>query len=144
MKKYKVIIIEWIPKAQQRHRHTRSGHTYDPSAKDKKEFLSHIKHLPNKPIDGPISLQLIFSFPWPKKWYRTGKYAGIIKEGHPIVHTKKPDIDNLEKFILDSLNKHLWTDDCLVWESHKMKIYGLIPGVTIITKQTEEQQYYEL
>ena len=41
----------------------------------------------------------------PKNHYRTGKYADQIKEKWiTLSHTKKPDIDNLVKFVMDSLS----------------------------------------
>jgi Holliday junction resolvase RusA-like endonuclease len=140
---YLVATVLGVPKSQVRHRHTRSGHTYDPSAKDKKDFIYKMttseKEL-KKPFTGQISLMIRFTFPWPKKWYRTGKYADQLKDKHPIAHTTKPDIDNLLKFVLDSGNKILWKDDCLIRQVQMKKIYGPSPStiITIMEKSNEE------
>tara|TARA_R100001530_G_scaffold41371_2_gene31661 strand:- start:1352 stop:1795 length:444 start_codon:yes stop_codon:yes gene_type:complete len=138
-------IVPGVPKAQIRHRHTRSGHTYDPSAKDKKDFINKLKAYTNenvypldKPLTGHITLMITFKFPWPKKWYRTGKYAGLLKDNHPIVHTKKPDIDNLVKFVMDVGNGELWKDDCQIYRVQAKKIYSLTPETLIIIEATNE------
>jgi len=39
-------------------------------------------------------------------------------------HTKKPDIDNLSKIILDALNGYAWKDDAQVAELSAIKIYA--------------------
>ena len=49
---------------------------------------------------------ITFQFPWPKKWYRTGKYSGQLKDNAPIEHTIKPDIDNLLKFVMDAMKNN--------------------------------------
>ena len=137
--------VPGVPKAQARHRHTRNGHTYDPSAKDKKDFIHQLKtyncgspHKLKEPFTGQISLMITFTFPWPKKWHRTGKHSDLLKDNAPIVHTIKPDVDNLLKFVLDSGNKILWKDDCLVHQVQMKKIYGLSPETVIIMEETNE------
>ncbi|GAG47122.1 unnamed protein product, partial [marine sediment metagenome] len=96
------------PRHQQRHRHVTTGkftRTYDPSAKDKKDFLLQSKqYAPKSPIIGVVKVSVWFCMPRPKNHYRTGKYAGILKDNAPVWHTKKPDIDNIFKLVADSLN----------------------------------------
>jgi Holliday junction resolvase RusA-like endonuclease len=51
-----------------------------------------------------------------------------------IPHTKKPDLDNLEKAVKDALTSIVWRDDCLVSAVAKRKRYvrgGEAPGVHI-------------
>lgn len=42
--------------------------------------------------------------------------------------TKKPDIDNIEKLVLDALNKKAWSDDTQVVEIETKKFYIEAPG----------------
>jgi len=71
-------------------------------------------------ICGPVRMKLAFIMPIPKSEPKKNMFAmlkGIIK------HTKKPDLDNLEKFIKDCMNGIVWKDDCQVVEVHKVKVY---------------------
>ena len=142
---YLTAIVPGVPKAQVRHRHTKRGHTYDPSAKDKKDFIYKLKtyncgspHKLVEPFTGEIILMITFQFPWPKKWYRTGKYSGLLKDNAPIEHTIKPDIDNLLKFVMDAGNGVLWKDDRQVHQVQMKKIYGLSPETVIILEENNE------
>tara|TARA_R100000664_G_scaffold2996_1_gene7057 strand:- start:33632 stop:34060 length:429 start_codon:yes stop_codon:yes gene_type:complete len=130
------IIIHGKPKPQQRHRHTRRGFTYDPSSKDKKDFLALIhSQAPKQPLIGDISIKVVFGMPYVKKHYRTGKYSGELKPNSPKRCIKKPDIDNLLKFIMDAGNKVIWYDDSQIWKVKMKKIYTENPLTLIEIKE---------
>lgn len=103
------------PNAQKRHRSVRRGkfiQNYDPSDKDKTNFLLMVQeNRPSKPIEGPIQLTAKFYIPRPKAHFGTGKNSGRLKESAPFYHIGKPDVDNLLKFLFDSLNGIFWKDD---------------------------------
>lgn len=103
------------PKAQKRHRHTTTGkfvRTYDPSANDKKLFLEMCGFFaPDEPIEGAIRISLVFVFERPLSHYGTGKNSDVLKDSAPYVHTGKPDLDNLQKFVFDALNGTFFKDD---------------------------------
>ena len=63
--------------------------------------------------------------PRPKSHYRQGKYAGILKDNIPKHYTKCSDIDNLAKFILDTLqgDDGFFIDDKQVVELNCIKRY---------------------
>lgn len=48
--------------------------------------------------------------------------------------TKKPDIDNIQKIICDSLNKVAYHDDSSIVEAHVNKYYSERPRVSVIIK----------
>lgn len=131
------IIFEILgpPKHQQRHRHVTKGNftrTYDPSAKDKKAFLLQaMQYKPKSPILGAVNLTVWFCMPRPKSHYRTGKFAGILKDNAPTWHIGKPDIDNLLKFVMDALNKVFWHDDSPICSCIAQKRYDEKPRVVI-------------
>lgn len=60
------------------------------------------------PISGPLRVDAIFVFP------RTQGQIWKTKPMPRIRHAKKPDRDNLDKAILDSLTGLLWLDDAQV------------------------------
>lgn len=123
------------PKAQKRHRHTSVGkfvRQYDPSAADKGDFLSIIQaNAPDIPMTGPLRVDITFYFSRPKSHFRTGKNSHLLKENAPIWHVSKPDRDNLDKFVLDSMSKIYWKDDCMVCCGELMKLYSDNPRIEI-------------
>jgi Holliday junction resolvase RusA-like endonuclease len=67
----------------------------------------------------PISIKLKFVFEIPKS-------RKELKVGMP--HLQKPDIDNCEKGITDSLTGIVYKDDCVIWKVKQMvKVWGLTP-----------------
>ncbi len=83
-------------------------------------------YLPKEPISigTAVSLELLFLMPRPKDHYGTGKNAGKTKVMAPIAHTSKPDLDNLEKAVMDCLsNAGLWHDDNQVAKKTSEKRY---------------------
>ena len=46
----------------------------------------------------------------------------------------KPDIDNLEKKVLDVLSKIVYNDDKQIYEIHSRKLYGVNPKTVICVK----------
>ena len=111
---------------------------FDPSAKDKVNFLASIQHhRPEFPITGPIVLGIQFIMPRPNMHLRTkgGMMINILKENAPYVHSKKPDLDNLIKFVKDALNGVFWRDDAQIYRyTDPWKRYhreGEAPGTRI-------------
>jgi len=94
-------------------RHRVAGmHMYNPSAKQQKLFaLSCQKHMPESPLEGPLAAHMAFYFSRPKSHYRSGKYANELKPHQDHWHSKRKDLDNLIKFVLDSLNEKAFLDD---------------------------------
>lgn len=110
-----------------RHRTVSGGlRTYNPSSGDQKKFAKACMTagvLPSEPLEGPVEAVMTFYFQRPKSHYRTGKFAGQLKEGQDVWHSKKKDLDNLVKFVLDSLNSVAYVDDGQVCAIKAMKLY---------------------
>ena len=75
-------------------------------------------------ITGPISLTVCFRMPRPKGHYGTGRNAGKLKPSAPDLHIKKPDLDNMLKFVKDCLNGIVWKDDSQVFSVVADKYYA--------------------
>ena len=120
-----LIIIKGKPKPLKRHRHTKKGFTYDPSYKDKKEFILKASYKkPVKPLEGALRMQLAFYFYRPKKHFRTGRYSKELKKGVPYWHTTTPDLDNLEKMVADALEMAgFYKNDSYIAQKQSEKIY---------------------
>ena len=133
-------IIKGKPKALKRHRSTRTGRMYDPSAKDKKQIWLQIAQFkPKTPLAGDIMLKLIFTMPRPKSHYRTGKFKHLLKDGYEdiINHTFTPDLDNLVKLIADTIQgkDRMIVDDSQICMLQAEKIYGETPMTEVIIEE---------
>jgi Holliday junction resolvase RusA-like endonuclease len=123
------------PKAQKRHRHVKMGNfvrQYDPSASDKTDFLSIVQsNAPKEPFAVPLAVAIRFYFTRPKSHFRTGKNSHVMKNTAPLWHTSRPDVDNMAKFLMDSLNKIYWKDDSYIADCWVIKQYDDKPRTEI-------------
>jgi Holliday junction resolvase RusA-like endonuclease len=127
--------IQFEPVSLKRHRHRLHGGTYDPSKKEKDDFVKAIETLPEK-MTKPIKCVLNFYCKRPKTHYKTGKNSNILKDTSPKYNTNNKDLDNMVKFVLDALNDKLYTDDSLIFEITCSKLYSEGDGY-IYVKFTE-------
>lgn len=89
-----------------------------------------------QPFTGPLCVNLTFYFPRPKSHYRSN---GELKPNAPRWHTQKPDRDNSDKLILDTLtNLGVWLDDKQVCDGRIRKFYmSAFHGVEVEVKEVE-------
>lgn len=98
----------------------------------KQDFLKNlIVHQPKTPMEVPLRVDLLFFFRRPKSHFNK---KGLKKDA-PKFHTKKPDIDNLIKFVLDALNKVFWKDDSQVVFVCAEKLYNDREGIRILIEE---------
>lgn len=116
--------INFEPVSLKRHRHRLKGGTYDPSKKDKDEFIKVIGELLDDKMTKPLKCQLHFYCKRPKSHYKSGKKSNELKDTAPKYNTNNKDLDNMVKFVLDALNDKLYTDDCLIVEINCIKSYS--------------------
>lgn len=122
------ITINFEPVSLKRHRHRLRGGTYDPSKKDKDDFVKTIGDLPEHKMTKPIKCELNFYCKRPKNHYRTGKKSNELKQNAPKYNTNNKDLDNMVKFVLDALNNKLYNDDCQIIEISCKKLYSKSDG----------------
>jgi len=125
------LIIPGKPIAKKRPRFARRGNfvmTYNDQQTEEGLFLWHVQQqLRNHVIiqrETPISLKCDFIMPHP-----SGMSAK--KRAATIMHVKKPDTDNMLKFVKDCLNGFMWADDSQVCEVEARKFYGQEIGTMI-------------
>jgi len=116
--------IKFEPVSLKRHRHRLKGGTYDPSKKDKDDFIKAIENFPEEKMTKPLKCVLNFYCKRPKNHYKTGKNAHILKDTSPKYNINNKDLDNMVKFVLDALNDKLYTDDSLIFEISCSKMYS--------------------
>ena len=89
-------------------------------------------HRPQVPFSRPVTLVATWTFPW-----RKSERKGVVKAGSPIPHTSRPDLDNLEKNLLDVMTSlGFWSDDSLVTRKATSKYWGPAPGIDIAILET--------
>ena len=102
-----VCAVPGKPAPQLRHRHRKDGKgVYDPSGSAKNEMRMklgdemHLKNISPAPVLTPVEAKLAFHFGRPKSHLTN---AGKLRPSAPLAHTGAPDVDNLIKFALDSM-----------------------------------------
>ena len=120
--------IPFEPVSLKRHRHRLHGGTYDPSKKEKDDFIKAITGLPTEKMTKPIKCILNFYCKRPKSHYKSGKYSNILKDTAPKYNINNKDLDNMVKFVLDALNDKLYVDDSLIFEITCSKLYSDADG----------------
>lgn len=128
------VSLPGVPHSKARHRTTRDRRgktsTYDPQHENKITTQWKIKaqtvghDLVDLSEKMHLSIRVIFEMPIPK--------SSKAKAGSP--HTKKPDIDNLLKFILDAGNGLLWKDDSKIHSITAVKVYSSTPQTTLVAE----------
>lgn len=91
-----------------------------------------------KPLTCPLFIDFTFYMPIPKG---TSKPKTRDMLNGRLQHISKPDIDNLQKFVLDCLNGLVIEDDKLVIEVRARKIYSTKPGTLIRVSPVNPELY---
>jgi Holliday junction resolvase RusA-like endonuclease len=126
------------PRGKGRPRFTRTGHTYTPEETASYENLVRLAYQANAngraPAKGSVKMTIVAYMPMPKAWTEK-KRVGM----HGLYHTKKVDLDNVIKSVLDGLDGVAFDDDAQVSQITAYKFYGMVPGleVTIETKEAD-------
>ena len=82
-----------------------------------------LKHAPERPLNGPITLVTIWEYPRGK--HKHGEYK-----------TTKPDTDNMVKLLKDCMTKAgFWTDDAQVAAETVLKIWSDEPGIGVYVEE---------
>ncbi|MFA7581869.1 MAG: RusA family crossover junction endodeoxyribonuclease [Candidatus Paceibacterota bacterium] len=136
MKKELTITIPGKPIAKKRPRFFRKGQyvgTYNDQRTEEGRWLFYAQEQIQEmiPQGTPVELRCVFHMPVPKG---TSKK----KRESLLYHTKKPDLDNLVKFVKDCLNGVLWHDDGQVSELHAGKLYRDEPQTVLTVRWDEE------
>lgn len=111
---------------------TRTGRAYTPTNTKLYEYSLRqwfIREYPNfKPIESRVKVTIIAYFSVPKS---TSKKKEAEMSNQNISPTKKPDIDNIIKIVLDAMNKFAFRDDTQVTELEIKKKYDKTPRIYI-------------
>jgi len=132
-----------IPKAQARpkvfHRTLKSGRSFVSTYSPKTDWFHLVytetlkkKEMLKERLKGALELNLIFCLPIPKS---------ISKKKRADLHyvTKKPDVDNLAKAVMDAINNvGIWEDDSQIAVLRVSKIYSEEQRCIITIREIDE------
>ena len=131
--------VEITPVAKGRPRYSKRGNfvqTYTPKKTvDYEDVIrenAKIAMGTSEPLEAPLSVLLMFGMPIPAstpKKALEGYLNGSVK------HTKKPDLDNLAKAVLDAMNGVVYLDDNQICRLTIEKKYSKLPFVSISVRE---------
>lgn len=110
------------PFAKQRPRFSpKSGRAFTPSetVSFERTVGSYAMQHCREPFAGPVSVEITAIFEPAASWSQKRRAAQI---GQP--HTQRPDLDNIQKAILDGLNRIAFADDGQVSQITTRKLWG--------------------
>lgn len=133
-------------KGKARPRVTRAGITYTP--KDTVQYENLVKlcyreacekdHGGTVYFDGPVSAMIRIYYDIPKSMSKKDKALALLGCKKPM---KKPDLDNVLKIILDSLNAIAYRDDSQVTIAMISKAYAETPHVDVTLGEVAEDAH---
>lgn len=133
------------PVGKERPRFTRSGHAYTPEKTRKYEdYIAHVAGFAlakagcQKIKGRPFSTSMFFYYAPPKSWTKK-KLLELSKKG-TLPKATKPDLDNLEKAVLDAMNGVVYDDDARQSESHKKKLWRATGDGLEVCVWTEDEE----
>lgn len=137
------IIIPGKPIAKKRPRFARRGKfvtTYNDQQTEEGKFIvlarEQFKEQYPYLFEGALSLECLFFFELPASAKKYQKEE--VNSGNELVHVKKPDLDNLVKFVKDCLNGQAWKDDSQVCLLEASKQYGIEAQTVITIKELDD------
>ena len=128
---------EVVPKG--RPRFTRQGRTYTP--KKTHDYESEVASMAKSamgssdPLETPVAVYVYVNMPVPQSYSKKRTEACLSGSERP---TKKPDLDNAIKSVLDGMNGIVYKDDSQIVSLHATKRYDSIASVHICVREELE------
>lgn len=116
------VSVKGIPGPQGSKRHVGKGIMIESSKKVKpwreavrSTSADHMGYAPS--FDGPLLVDMVFTFLRPKSHYRTGRNAHLLRDDAPTRPKSKPDLSKLARSTEDALtDAGVYRDDALIVE----------------------------
>ena len=131
--------VEGTPIGKGRPKFARRGNfvsTYTPTkTRDYEVIIAEQARLAmgsSEPLKTPVAAYIYITVPIPQSYSKKRKAACLDGFERPC---KKPDIDNIIKAFLDSMNGIVYDDDTQVVSLHSIKRYGSVGVVEVLVKE---------
>ena len=133
-------VVPLRPKAKERPRH-KGNIAYTPKAT--KEYEEAVRYYYERdcgapPTSKPVMLTLCFNFAVPKSVNAATRQKMLTGE-YP--YPARPDLDNVEKAIMDALNKVAFADDAQIVAKVSLKRFWYSDSIMITIDEMEEINY---
>jgi Holliday junction resolvase RusA-like endonuclease len=86
----------------------------------------------SKPVEGALEAFIYVTFTIPES-YSKKRLEACLNGSEK--HTKKPDLDNVVKCVIDGMDKIVFDNDSQITSIHATKVYGEVPKVEVMVKQ---------
>jgi len=130
------------PVAKGRPRFAKRGNyvqTYTPvktkSYEDEVRLLATKAKGSGSTLEGSLSVFIYISFSVPQSYSKRKREACLSGETK---HTKKPDLDNVAKAIIDGMNGIIFKDDSQIINLHVTKVYAEVGKVEVLIREENE------
>ena len=135
------VVVPGQPVPKGRPRVTKKGHAYTP--KRTREYENLVKdcwmHAGSKSVGrSPVYMTINLYMKIPKSESKKKKQQMLAGE---MPHIKKPDVDNVAKCIIDSLNNLAYDDDSQITQLRVNKTYSDNPRAEIFIMNTEYERF---
>ena len=87
----------------------------------------------SKALEGALEACIYVTFPIPASYSkkRTEACLNDVEK-----HTKRPDLDNVIKAVIDGMDKIVFDNDSQITSIYATKVYGTVAKVEILVRQT--------
>jgi Holliday junction resolvase RusA-like endonuclease len=86
----------------------------------------------SEPLEGALEAFIYVTFPVPASYSKKRTEACL---GNSEKHTKKPDLDNVIKSVIDGMDKIVFENDSQITSIHSTKVYGEVAKVEVVVRQ---------
>ena len=132
-------IVYGQPQGKARPRFTRTGRAYTPKKtadyEDEIRLMAKAAMGITEPLETPIAAYIYISMPVPQSYSKKRSKDCLDGFERP---TKKPDLDNAIKSVLDGMNGIVYKDDSQIVSLHATKRYDTIASVHVCVKEELE------
>lgn len=130
-----IIVIDGEPQGKGRPRFWQGHAVTPPGTRDYERQVAAA--YTGRMLEGAIKIEIWSFFKIPKSASKKDK---ALMEQNILMPTKKPDIDNIQKIVLDGLQGRAYEDDKQIVEVTAHKRYGEPPRVEIEVKEYSNEQ----
>jgi len=86
----------------------------------------------SEPLEGALEAFIYVTFPVPAS-YSKKRTEACLSDSEK--HTKKPDLDNVVKAVLDGMSDIVFLSDSQITSIHATKVYGEVAKVEVVVRQ---------
>jgi len=86
----------------------------------------------SNPLEGALEAFIYVTFPVPAS-YSKKRTEACLSDSEK--HTKKPDLDNVIKSVIDGMDKIVFENDSQITSIHSTKVYGEVAKVEVVVRQ---------